>query len=303
LQQAAMAAKYLECDYIWLDLLCIEQLESADKAIQICNMSRIYKSAAAVLVMFGGCRAAQGLEYHSLWIERAWTLQEATVNKETWALVGLTAFPRKQTQRRFTISSVNSTILKIGNQIGLVKLRELLNVDINQPLGAIIHPARHNDPYICSAQMKCLGSNPRAIETLKIIVDHIKSDSDDDKVLVMSAEWSSIWMRTSTEPQDMVFSIMHLFGVKLEVNYGQTVEELYLELARQTSQTPVWLTIAPYAELVGGLIPRPASNFRRNSLQADAISQLVHIDDMTAWIDIVVNSTSSYLFRTMWLNV
>jgi Heterokaryon incompatibility protein (HET) len=51
LQEAAMAARHLKCDYIWLDLLCIEQLESGDKAIQIHNMSKIYESAAAVLTV------------------------------------------------------------------------------------------------------------------------------------------------------------------------------------------------------------------------------------------------------------
>jgi Heterokaryon incompatibility protein (HET) len=296
LQQAATAAKYLRCDYLWLDLLCIEQHGSGDKAKQIRNMSTIYKDAEAVLVMFGGCRAVQGIEHHSPWIERAWTLQESTVNPNTWALIALNGLPTWRTQKVLKVASVNTTITisTLGNETGLVKLRELLNVGINQSFGTVFHPARPNNPYNCSAQMKCLGSNQRSIETMKIIIDHIQSDSIEDKTIVKSAAWSSIWMRTSTEPLDMVFSIMHLLGVELQVKYDLSAEELYLELACQTSRTPIWLTIAPYAKVIRGLVPTP-SKFTPNSLDPDLASQLVDINDMITWTDIeVVNSEPLY---------
>lgn len=294
--QAATAAKHLECDYLWLDLLCIHQRNPADKGGQVRNMSRIYKNATAVLVMFGGCLAAQGVEYNSSWIERAWTLQESTINDNTWALIGLTTFTRKETQKTYIIASVGAEIRKLKNGIGLIKLRALLDVDINQPLGNISYPGLPNDPSRCNAQIKCFGNNLRSIETMKIIIDRIKSDSSEDKAIVKSAAWSSIWMRTSTEPLDMVFSIMHLLDVDLSVDYHQSLEDLYLELARKSSQTPVWLIIAPYAEITEGLVPMPP-NFRPNLLPVcdsgeQAFSRLVDIDCMIAWTDIIVNSES-----------
>src|SRR5436305_13691003 len=85
--QAATAAKFLNCDYIWLDLLCLNQLALDDKCRQVQIMPEIYKNATAVLVMFGGGAAAQGLECSSDWINRAWTLQESTLNMNTFALV------------------------------------------------------------------------------------------------------------------------------------------------------------------------------------------------------------------------
>jgi Heterokaryon incompatibility protein (HET) len=62
LVQAAIAAKVLKCDYLWLDLLCLDQLSNDDKKAQIMNMHRIYSNATAVVVMFGGVSAAQGVD-------------------------------------------------------------------------------------------------------------------------------------------------------------------------------------------------------------------------------------------------
>jgi len=72
------AARYLGCEYIWLDFVCLNQLSKIDKQIQISNMGKICKNAAAVLIMVGGVQAAQSLHTKSTWIERARTLQEAT---------------------------------------------------------------------------------------------------------------------------------------------------------------------------------------------------------------------------------
>lgn len=49
--QAAIAAQHLQCEYIWLDLVCLHQCSHLDKAKQIKNMGNIYKNATAVLVM------------------------------------------------------------------------------------------------------------------------------------------------------------------------------------------------------------------------------------------------------------
>lgn len=65
LVQAATAARELKCQYLWLDLLCLNQLSKDDKKLQISNMHNIYSNAAAVIVMFGGVGAAQGLDQAS----------------------------------------------------------------------------------------------------------------------------------------------------------------------------------------------------------------------------------------------
>lgn len=63
--QAATAAKSLFCEYLWLDLICVDQFSKEDKKLQIANMKRIYSNARAVVVMVGGVSAAQPLDQTS----------------------------------------------------------------------------------------------------------------------------------------------------------------------------------------------------------------------------------------------
>ena len=298
--QAATAARKLDCHYLWLDLLCVHQFAADDKRLQVQNMSKIYKNAKAVLVMFGGCAAVQGIEHHSSWIERAWTLQESTTNKDTYALIDMSAFPQFETQKICTIASVGVNIERLEDGIGLVELQELLKVDIHQPLGWISYPGQsEQDSNWCSLLIKCFGDSSRAIRTLRIVFDGINSDGSEHEAIVKSAAWSCIWMRTSTKPQDMVFSLMHLLGVELTVDYNRSLEDLFIELVQRSSETPVWLTIAPDVEVTvdSGLIPM-LPHFRPNSLpiyhtglsEKPAFKCLIDIDCMTTCRDIIVHS-------------
>ena len=56
--QAATAAKYFECQYLWLDLLCIDQRSVMDRKLQIKNMTNVYRLSDITLVMFEGVAAA-----------------------------------------------------------------------------------------------------------------------------------------------------------------------------------------------------------------------------------------------------
>jgi type VI protein secretion system component VasA len=62
LVQAATAAEALGCEYLWLDLLCLNQVDLEDRRKQIANMHRIFANAAAVVVMLGGLSAAQRVD-------------------------------------------------------------------------------------------------------------------------------------------------------------------------------------------------------------------------------------------------
>ncbi|KDQ13042.1 hypothetical protein BOTBODRAFT_401213 [Botryobasidium botryosum FD-172 SS1] len=65
--------------YMWLDRLCISQSSKADKAWQISQMHRIYKSCALCVILPGGLSRFVTVDEDTTWIERAWTLQEATL--------------------------------------------------------------------------------------------------------------------------------------------------------------------------------------------------------------------------------
>jgi hypothetical protein len=271
-----------------------------DKRFQVQNMSRIYKNATAVFVMFGGCAAAQGLQHTSQYLERAWTLQESTINKDTYGLFDMSAFQGVQTQDSFTIASVGAKGRRLDGGIGLVKIRDLLKIDVNQPLGRITYPEipEQNSPYY-PFPLRCFGQNLQAVQTMKIVFDGIHKD-DRNEAVVKSAAWTSIWMRTSSKPQDMVFSLMHLLGVELTVDYNRSLEDLFLELVCKSSETPVWLTIAPQTDVTAGSYVIPVlPQFRPHKLpfyvinhsEEPASSRLSDLEGMMAWTDIIVHSS------------
>jgi ankyrin repeat protein len=71
------------------------------------------------------------------------------------------------------------------------------------------------------------------------------------------AVWRSMWLRTSTKPQDLVFSMMHLLGASIDVDYTRSLKEIMFELIEKTRSTPAWMVIGyeipVYPE--SGLIP------------------------------------------------
>lgn len=77
LMEAAIAARHLKCDYLWLDFICLDQQSSHDKKLQIKNMANIYAYCSTTIIMPGGVMCAQHPEDEAFWHTRAWTLQEA----------------------------------------------------------------------------------------------------------------------------------------------------------------------------------------------------------------------------------
>ena len=266
--QAATAAKYLKCDYLWLDLLCLNQRSKNDKKLQIKNMANIYRNSTAVLVMFGGCAAAQGLNKYSSWIDRAWTLQEATLG-ETYALI---EWPFPGYNGHFL--NVASGIEKLDGEIAIVSLEELLEVNPEERYKAYISEAerptlKRTDPdhqFQKSAPSKeieidfsiqCLGSRRLPISALQAVLGLTYDNYKRKREVRLGAAWRSMWLRTSTKPQDMVFSMIHLLDVDIEVDYDHSLEDLIFELVAKTASFPAWLTIAHNVPVVpnSGLIP------------------------------------------------
>ncbi|KAK6603204.1 hypothetical protein H4I96_05972 [Botrytis cinerea] len=89
LNQMAHAANIKGSRYIWLDLCCIDQPDRNDNEtkFQISMMADIYRHANNVIVMVGGAGCVQHTDQVSPWMERAWTLQEAILNRKTFFCV------------------------------------------------------------------------------------------------------------------------------------------------------------------------------------------------------------------------
>jgi Heterokaryon incompatibility protein (HET) len=298
--QAATAGRNWSCQYLWLDLLCVHQLADDDKRLQIENMSKIYKNATIVLIMFGGCAAAQGLNHPSQWMERAWTLQESTVNKNTFGLIDMQDIELIEGHTECTIASVGATIRRLTEDItlGLIHIRELLKVNPREPLGRIMyHGVPVERSQDCGWSVECLGKNPRAIKTMEIIFDGInKEGRGPDDCLLRSAVWANIWMRTSTKRHDIVFSLMHLLGVlDLAADYRRPFEQLFLDLVHRSSAIPVLLAIAPRLEVTDTSLLPTLPQFTPNeppfySENEPASDFLIDPDYFTARMSIVVHS-------------
>ena len=240
LRQAAKAAQHLGCTFLWLDLVCLHQTSSADKKLQIKNMGHLYEKATAVIVMPGGVAAAQHAEHEAPWITRAWTLQEATLCTNVYVLILHDELDPNYQQSMITVGG-EYRITYIDGNLALSELRALLGSRVGVTIGKI---DRKTGKTVVEKRFaaRCFGDNDAIITALEGVLE--------GRTLEMkrSAAWRSIWLRTSTKPQDMVFSVMHVLGTQIEVDYSRTLEDLIMELARKSTSLPSWLDI-------GGDIP------------------------------------------------
>jgi len=298
LRQAATAAKFLHCRYFWLDFLCINQLSNEDKKIQIKNMGHIYENASSVLVMFGGVGAAASIDKYSSWINRAWTLQEATLCKQTYGLINWTM------GKSFAVDGLSQANFDmLDGNMAIVPLPSLLQIRMRRPIGQGATYTRnaadgvitYDGRLSLACTVDCLGNDDEAANALGVVTfstqPHMK----------YSGAWRSMWLRTSTKPQDMVFSMMHIINVSIEVDYSRTRDDLLFELVAKSQNHPAWLIIGNNLPVNprSGLIPQwPV--FDANSIPVYLIdgksysaSSLVDGNRGYGVFDIVIRSTSN----------
>lgn len=391
--QAALAAAHFGCKYLWLDLLCLNQVSHEDKVLQIRNMARIYANADEVIIMPGGVAAAQGLDETSTWMQRAWTFQEATLCFHPAVLV---AWPLKGSFWSLTGISVDR--IPAGD-IGVVRLSELLELTPGQLFesGSLKVEGEKDIEWELGFPFRCLGDDKAALDALNagmrtghgwtrsnseastdddvgtdygdndfdteygdddengddwedvdewedadedenssgVSSGHERGSSDeedqgldsdredeglssepaasDDNSSVRStsdngdapeplhiAAWRSMWLRTSTKPQDLVYSMMHYLGVSIAVSYQRPLEELIFDLISKTA-IPAWLAIGydipvnPRSGLLPILpvfTPNAPPTYTVDGVTEFA-SKLVFADYYCPKFDIVIKETSS----------
>jgi hypothetical protein len=253
LREVANAADELGCDYLWLDLFCLDQVARPDplgigendgeKALQISNMANIYKRATTVIVMVGGAAAVQGVNHPSGWMDRAWTLQEAVLcDKHTWAYVRWPYTPRfSDGKNSFTFFPVTNPVTGKKDQLCLIKLLQLLEMpDLSKtttspPLGA--------PPGF---KVRCLDgcATGRAQDTARTALLAVFNAKN--KEWRKAGIWRSMLLRTSTHPVDVVYSVMGLFGVEVDpYRKDRDPQYLFNDLAAKTAAkgSPGWLGV------------------------------------------------------------
>ena len=226
LVQTAHGAKSLGCEYLWLDFLCIDQVnrheDRSDKSLQIKNMADIYRHAKVVICMVGGASAMQRSDGQTAWVDRAWTLQEAVLNKDTWVLVFL---PDSDATEGVPVRVPGEPP---GFSARLVRLCVL---------------AERGG----SGRDKCLRSKMQhhecpwtARKTLSFI---IKGGQ-----IRLWPIWRAMFLRTSKKPVDIVYSVAGLFNIRLDpYDEDRDVQDVFNEFACKAATLGDvglgWLTI------------------------------------------------------------
>ncbi|KAL6803151.1 hypothetical protein GGI42DRAFT_21094 [Trichoderma sp. SZMC 28013] len=243
LRQAALAARHLGCELLWLDFICVHQNSLDDKKLQIPNMGNIYKNAAAVIVMPGGVSAAQDFEIETEWATRAWTVQEAALCPKTYVL-GMDymwLLKQKVDDYRFTMEYTTSGAYTnfdyIEGSLALADIRRIL-----AQLHGVIHieVTNINTGEVVREgewELNCLGDGAVVVAFAALLLAETPA-------MRQVGVWRSMWLRKSKYPQDTVYSMMHLLGVQIEIDYNRSRDDLIAEVVRKTSTPfPSWLDI------------------------------------------------------------
>ncbi|KFY57777.1 hypothetical protein V496_06324, partial [Pseudogymnoascus sp. VKM F-4515 (FW-2607)] len=239
--EAAIAARHLKCDYLWLDFICLDQQSSHDKKLQIKNMANIYAYCSTTIIMPGGVMCAQHPEDEAFWHTRAWTLQEAiesVVRGRSRSSVRyvLIKWPFKG-EGRYTTSPV-----LVGEELAITELRDMLS-----SAGEVIyvHYGPKEEQYI-EVPNRAFGTSREVTRNLVNLMYGAgeKFDCDKDPLI-----WRSLWVRTSSREHDLLYSSMNLFStpIPLEVDYSHEFGSLliqFLATMHKTTSVPYWFLIS-----------------------------------------------------------
>ncbi|KAK6360054.1 hypothetical protein TWF730_006208 [Orbilia blumenaviensis] len=184
--------------FLWLDLLCLDQPNSKDKLGQICLMADIYKHSKSVVVMIGGVGSVHGVENPTGWIDRAWTLQEAVLNRKyTYAYVKWeSTYPNPVSEIKGGRSWRLEFIKKRNTaDLCLIDIRELLDM---------ADAKLKNGPRIRVVD----GMTPRAGDVPRRA---LRAAMSNDIGVRYTGMWRSLFLRTSSRPVDVIYSAMGCF--------------------------------------------------------------------------------------------
>ncbi|KAF2741170.1 hypothetical protein EJ04DRAFT_571876 [Polyplosphaeria fusca] len=246
--QMAHAVRRRGADYFWLDLPCIDQIDrdKSDLDYAICIMSDIYEFASGVVVMIGGAGCVQRFDKLTGWMDRAWTLQEAILNKDTyvclkWPKTNLDIIHGANTWSFDSIPLLNTMFPDTTYDYCLVKLHDLLDLSDAKPstLPAAVRKVRVLDGMVLKAR-----NAPR----LALRAAIVRPTSNIYRQIRYTGVWRSMYMRTSSKPRDVVYSIMGIFKITIDpFRKARDPAYLFRDLARKTAAKwnvgPAWLTI------------------------------------------------------------
>jgi hypothetical protein len=258
LRTACTAASHFGVRKLWLDRLCILQENKEDKNWQIQRMFKVYSYSDPCLIFPGGLVRLASLDEPTTWIDRAWTLQEAAANPNRDSVKLVFSFPHADFQE------FAQRFIPLGYTPEFISSLDRTN----KYLQYIIEPSRsaacnlHQFAFRIAFGTEALEYFNRKTPshgptTFPIrMISHsalkmLKQGIAFDKSINRQFLWMSAFVRTSSRPVDMIFSIMGLMGVEIPVSqFGpddrvNATIALMKELTNRHRSAAVWLFIAP----------------------------------------------------------
>ncbi|KAI9768167.1 MAG: hypothetical protein M1840_004997 [Geoglossum simile] len=250
LVQIANAAHELGVKYIWLDFLCMDQVgvkKDLEKKLQICLMADIYTQARSVVTMIGGIPQVQRLDGETSWMDRAWTLQETVLpikkGRTVWVYV-IWPGTRGSTDVQ-DVDGISYSVRGVAHEptlrlIDITVLLDMADTTLLSPFPQV---------KVLDGKYGSSGVVPRCALRAAI---HL------NKYVSSAGVWRSMFLRTSSHPVDIVYSVMGIFGLRIDPYRDERqVDYLFYDLARKTAAIgeigPAWLTISGVR---GSTIPR-----------------------------------------------
>jgi len=272
LRTACIAATEYGCTHLWLDRLCILQASKQDKVWQIQRMYHVYERCTVCLVFPGGLVRLARLDDSTTWIDRAWTLQEAVA-------------PRDETKVKIIFqlshSDFHSFILHRCKMEGYnAKFHEYISSVAEADCAETAHGHGSFVERVLESGRSAVSDIGSLQFLLEIILRKIKQfapeiahDPERFPIRILRAAeaqmlynallfrgfrlWSASYTRSSSRAVDMVFSLMELFGVRLDVSrFGEhdrvkamvaLIKALMSRHGREFGMA-TWLFIAPAME-------------------------------------------------------
>ncbi|KIJ32955.1 hypothetical protein M422DRAFT_783293 [Sphaerobolus stellatus SS14] len=199
--------------YIWLDRVCIMQTSKQDKNWQITQMFELYRRCTQCLVLPGGIQRLVPLDEETLWIHRAWTLQEALAPGSALALFawkwGAGEISNPGGDRGINLQIVVPKLCAVSQLGALITACICGKLTFKRVISGQKHPPVQKGKHGWIVPVKILGAKTPNLVSLNAALNSTAETRE-------RGIWQSVFGRTSSRPVDMVFSIMGLFGVLLD---------------------------------------------------------------------------------------
>ncbi|ESK92624.1 hypothetical protein Moror_4337 [Moniliophthora roreri MCA 2997] len=181
-------------DFLWVDRLCIRQMDNKDKAWQISRMCDVYRRCQLCIIIPGGLQRLIGLDEETPWATRMWTLQEALVPPKGLILYSADSDSIKSHAK--TLSSVDSDLGIFYSPLEDLLPTTMAKKDVGVRLFGHVS---HGYALLLRDALSLRG----------------QSVSDEQKYQRYLATWRSAVTRSSDRPQDLLLSTMGLFDISI----------------------------------------------------------------------------------------